>query len=50
VDKEDKELEVVNKGQFLRFEFFESLVRIADMKYRQEGKCATIVESLDMLI
>ena len=46
VDEERKDNELVNKHSFCRWEFFESIVRIADMKYRQEGKCATTAEAV----
>jgi hypothetical protein len=33
-----------------RFEFIETIVRISDYKYRQEGKSSTIEESIHMLM
>lgn len=43
VDQGSKEVDMLVKGSFCRCEFFESLVRIAVSKYKDQGKCETVV-------
>ena len=44
-----KELEHVRMQGLARFEFFEALCRIADLKYKQIGRCETVAEGLELM-
>lgn len=46
VDQDTEGIENNEKRSFTRAEFMESLVRLADFKYKSQGRCETVPQAI----